>query len=433
MQNLFNRSGQQTPIVRARYDFLKSEIARWQEENILDRAQADEILARYSSDGGLQHGLKVLIIASACAVGCAVLLFISANWPGVSYQSKCMAVVAAMLACYIFGWRLKNQSQLKTILSELLVFLGCVFFGGATNLVAQHFQITGNQPELLIWAMGIAPLVIIFRSHPAAILMSMIVCYRSFSFSGNSFDWFTLLAAGSSLFCTYYIRSPWGLVCNLISIVAMVSICKPRVDEFAVLFFGISCFILHLWHEHSKRWQMMSLTYLLASMAFVFLAILGLENEYSYQSLLERTSIQKIQLYAVTSLILLSTLLKSPAGKTCWSSFTGFNIICAVVFSCFCLDDHSRFAGVCGFLAANLFYLFYFTSTIENRIIQFIPVATLTIFSLICFAAAPGGALIGSSIAFGVGLVLMICSFAALGRSFSTRAPSERNLEKTTQ
>lgn len=432
MQNLFNRPIQQTPIVRARYDFLKSEIARWQEDSILNRAQADEILARYSSEGGLQHGLKVIIIASACAVGYAVLLFISANWPGVSYQNKSLAVAGAMLACYIFAWILKNQSPLKTILSEILVFLGCVFFGGAANLVAQHFQITGSQPELLIWAMGIAPLVIIFRSQPAAILMSMIVCYRAFSLPGNPVDWFIILAAGSSLFCTYYVGSPWGLVCNLISIVAMVSNHRPGIDEFAVLFFGISCFILHLWHEHSKRWQMLSLTYLLASVAFVFLALLGLANEYSYHAILGKTSIQKIQIYAITSLILLSTLVKSPAGKTAWPFFTGFNIICAVVFSTFCFDEHSKLAGMCGFLAANLFYLFYFTSTIENRIIQFIPVATLTIFALICFATAPGGALIGSSIAFGVGLVLMICSFAALGRSFSTRASSERNLEKTT-
>lgn len=429
MQNLINKPYQPTPIVRARYDFLQSEIARWQEENILNRAQGDEILARYSIDGGIQHGLMMSLITGACVVGGGVLLFVSSNWPGVSHQMKGLAIVASMLTCYILGWKLKGNSQLKTIVAEALVFLGCILFGGATNLVAQHFQITGQQPELLIWAMGIAPMVIIFRSQPAAILMAMIVAYRSFSFSYSPFDYFTALAVACSLFCSYYMRSPWALFFNLFSIVGVFAVVKPRIDEFSILFLGAAFFILHLWHEHSKRWKLMSLTYLLASVALVLLSILGLMNEYSYQSFGDRATVQRIQIYAVSSLLLLASIVKSPAAKTCWPFFTAFGIIGCMIYSCLCLDGNNRFLGMGAFLAANLFYLFYFTSTVENRIIQFIPVATLTIFALICFAAAPGGALNGSLIAFGVGLVLMICSFAALGRSFSTKAVPERNFK----
>lgn len=426
MQNVVNNKPQQeTPIVRARYEFLKNEIARWQEENILNRAQGDEIMARYSIDGGLQHGLAVLLITGACAVGCAILLFISSNWQGVNYQAKSAAVMLAMIACYIAGWKLKGKSQLKNLLAETLIFLGCMLFGGGANLVAQHFQVTGRQPELLLWAMGIAPLVIIFRSQPAAILMAIIVSYRAVSFTTNPSDWFTLLAAASSFFCTYYVRSPWALFFNLGSLAAIVSVARPRIDEYALLFYGISCFTMHLWHQHSKRWQVMSLTYLLVSFGLVLMSGIGIMNEYSSSSV---TTIQRLQIYAIASLALLTCLVKSPAGKTRWAFLTGLSVVGAVILSCNSLNGNARPEALFAFFSANLFYLFYFTSSIENRIIQFIPVATLTMFAFTCFAAAPGGAMTGSLIAFGVGLVLMICSFVALGRSFNTRAKSERNL-----
>jgi uncharacterized membrane protein len=179
MQQFTNFAQTQSPITRPRYDFLKNEIARWQEENILNRAQGDEILARYSVEGGPQHGLLVLLIAGACVVGGSLMLFISSNWQGVNIQIKAMAVLSLMLACYISAWHIRGKSPLKTILSEALVFLGSVLFGGATVLVSQHFQVSGNQPELLLWAMGIAPFIILFRSHASAILCAGVVAYAA--------------------------------------------------------------------------------------------------------------------------------------------------------------------------------------------------------------------------------------------------------------
>ena len=429
MQQLTHTASSQTPIARPRYDFLKNEIARWQEESILNRAQGDEILARYSTEGGKQHGLLVLLVAGSCIVGLSAMLFISTNWQGASIQIKGLTAVCLMLACYIAGWTLKGKSPLKSILAESLVFLGCVFFGAITILISQHFQITGDHPELLLWAMGIAPIVVLFRSHPSAILCAGIMAYRSVQPSADHFsvDWLLLLSTMSAVYCAYYTKSQVALVISVGACAAALSGSRHNVDEFVALFFGIGCFIAHLWHEHSKRWQVMSMPYLLLSYVLVMTSIFILVNEYSSQSLMEKFSTQRIQISAILTLASLCFLVKSPVGLTRWPIATGFAIIAAVLLSCYGTGCDNKTLTLGSFFAANLFYLFYITSSIENRLIQFLPVATLTIFAIIFAAAAPGGAMLGSGIAFGVGLVLMICSFAALGRSM--RTVSERSLK----
>ena len=357
------------------------------------------------------------------------MLFISTNWQGIAVQVKATVVVALMLACYFSAFKLKGKSPLKSVLSESLIFLGCVMFGGGAILVSQHFQVTGNQPELLLWAMGIAPVVVLFRSHPAAILCAGIVAYRVIQPSGNaySFDWLVILSTLSALYCAYCTRSQVALALSLAACAFSISLTTRNLDEFVLLFCGIGCFILHLWHEHSKRWQVMSLPYLLVSFALVLGALLMLSCEYSSQSFFEKVSVQHTQLCAIVSLAMLGCLIKSPACKTKWPLFTGVSIIAAVLLMSFCSGGENKIATGCSLFLANLFFLFYITSSIESRLIQFLPVATLTIFALIFVAAAPGGAMLGSGIAFGVGLVLMICSFAALSRSM--RTVSERSLK----
>ncbi len=238
MQQLKSTVNPQTPILRSRYDFLKNEIARWQEDNILNRTQGDEILARYSAEGGKQHGLLALLITGACIVGMSALLFISTNWQGASMQVKVLAAVVTMLACYISAWVLKGKSPLKTILSESLVFLGCIFFGASTILISQYFQITSEQPDMLIWAMSIAPIIVLFRSHPSAILCAGIIAYRSVQPTASQFslDWLLLLSTFSAVYCAYYTRSQVALVISLCACACSLSGTRHNFDEYVVLF-----------------------------------------------------------------------------------------------------------------------------------------------------------------------------------------------------
>ncbi|MCC7532219.1 MAG: DUF2157 domain-containing protein [Candidatus Melainabacteria bacterium] len=433
MQQLTSTANTPTLIMRPRYDFLKNEIARWQEENILNRVQGDEILARYSVEGGPRHGLLALLITGACVVAGSLILFISSNWPGVTIQIKGIAVVCAMVACYSAAWRMRSKSPLKTILSEALVFLGSVLFGGATVLISQHFQVTGNQPELLVWAMGIAPFIILFRSHASAILCAGVVAYAALRPWGEAYpaDMFAALCSLGAIYCAYITRSQVALAVSLFAFGFGLCRTPSNVAMYLFVFFGIGSFIMHLWHEHSKRWQIMSTPYLLVSFLFVLVQLLMPFGEYSARGYFDADSIQRVQIAALATLALLATLIKSPAGKTRWPLMTGALIICTLVFSCFSFSDEHRLGATMGaFFFANLFYLFYITSSIENRLIQFLPVATLTIYSISFIATAPGGAMLGSGIAFAVGLVLMICSFAALGRSMkdSMRTGSERSL-----
>ncbi len=118
---------------------------------------------------------------------------------------------------------------------------------------------------------------------------------------------------------------------------------------------------------------------------------------------MEKFTPLRTQCGALLTLAMLAMLVKSPAAKTRWLIATGFGIIAAVFLSCYCTGFESRNLSLSAFFIVNIFYLFYITSSIENRLIQFIPVAFLTIFSLIFLSSAPGTAMVGSGIAFGVG------------------------------
>lgn len=432
MQQFIPSPNLQTPVPRARYEFLKNEISRWQEENILNRAQAEEILSRYSLEGGKQHGFLVLLFTGGFVVAAGILLLISSNWQGVSVQVKGLAILAMMLSSCIAAFRLKGKSPLKTIASETLVFLACTLFGGAAILISQHFHITGNQPELMLWSLGIVPLILLFRSYPSAILCAGITFYCVMQRQSNSTpcDLLLPLCIASSLVCAYFTRSQVALVASLVSLVITIDFHNNKVDEFVVLFFGLSCFIMHLFHDYSKRWQVMAMPYLLVSHACVLGSLALLLSEYSSSYFFEKVSLVRVQVGALLTLGLLTCLIKSPASKSIWSIIAGVATMGAVCLFCCCGGGEDKVVTYGTFLIANLFYLFYFASSVENRFIQFLPVASLTIFALSFIAGAPGGALTGSGIAFGVGLVLMICSFTALAKSMShVRAVSERRLQ----
>jgi len=425
MQQFIPASKLQTAVPRARYEFLKNEISRWQEANILNRAQGEEILARYSVEGGKQHGFLVMLVTGGCVLAAGVMLLISSNWQGISSQFKGFVVMAMMVASYVAAFYLRGKSPLKTIIAESFVFLGCIFFGGGAILVSQHFHITGSQPELLFWSIGIAPLVIFFRSFPSAILCAGIVLYcviqRNTTYTLP--DLYLGAAALSAFVCAYFTRSQVALAVSLASCVFGFGFLSRNPDEFVILFFGIACFILHLFHDHSKRWQIMAMPYLLVSFACVLGALSLLLNEYSSQYFFEKVSLQRVQISALFTLGLLTCLVKSPAARSRWSICSGLAVIGAVGVLCFCRGGEDKLVTISTFFIANLFYLFYFASSVENRLVQFLPVATLTIFALTFIGTAPGGALVGSGIAFGVGLVLMICSFVALSKSLRRAVP----------
>lgn len=410
-----------TPITSGRYDFLRSEIARWQEEDILNRAQSNEILSRYSVDNKCQNGFLALVVTGACLLGAGVLLFISTNWHGVSNELKGAAALLGMLLSYVAAWKLKDKSPVKSVLSESLLLIGCVLYGATTILLAQHFQITGRMPEIQLWAVGIAPIIILFRSHPATLLCAALMMYRTLSPANSgwsaSLDPLLILCNVVALYCSYVTRSQLAAFLSLVSLAFSLSACQSHPDEFALLLSGIGCFILHLWHAHSKRWQVMATPCVLASFGLVMVALLALLNEYSCDQIVQRISTQRLQIEVLVTLLALSSLVKSPAGKTKWALISGFLCIGTALLYVVCTAGDSKLYTQSAYFVVNLFYLFYLASTSENRLIQFIPVATLTSYALFFIAAAPGGALLSSGIAFGVGLVLMICAYAALTKS----------------
>lgn len=407
-----------TEIPKEKFDFVKNEVAKWEEGNILSRSQSDQILARYQPADGSQNGLFTLVYAGCAIVGIALFLFISANWKGIDVQTKCFVFILGMLSCYLYAWHLRGKTILRNVASEALVTMGCLLFGGAAVTVAQHFQITGTRPEVFLWVLGIAPIIWIFRSRHAAILAAIICTLKVPTiFEGVNFDPAAVLTMAVVVACAYWTRSQIALAIAISAAAFTCSMTSRSIDSATFILFGISCFVLHLGHHHSQRWRIFATPYLLLSMSIVLLGLFfTLLSRFGVTS--ENTDWIRIQISMAVALSSLACLAGTPAAKTYWPALTGVAMIGVVSLFAFLdggkIEMPALLAGI--FLIVNLFYLFYTTSVNENRFVQFLPIASLGMTSLLYIVSVPGGALVGSGVALAVGLAVLAFSTFALRR-----------------
>lgn len=413
-----------TELPREKYDFVKNEIAKWEEGNILSRHQSDQILARYAPVDGNQNGLVALTYAGCAIVGMAVFLFISSNWTGLDTNTKCFGFLFAMLACYLYAWHTRGKSKLLDLASEVLVTSGCMLFGAAIVTLAQTFQITGVRPELSVWMLCIAPIILIFKSRHATIMAALVCLVKTSPFDAGNFDPLYVSALLAVVACAYVTRSQIALSMCLIGLSMSCTFDSHKLDQLSLILFGLSCFVLHLRHLHMRNWQIFATPYLIVSMVFVFFGLLMLlVGRSSYVGVSENVAL-RVQIAMVLSIGTLSSLINTPAAKSYWPVLCGISMISTVVLFQFLptLDGMANYLIALTILIANLTYLFYISSTNENRFVQFLPVMTLSLFSFGFLMSPNGGAMRGAGIALAVGFTLLAIAFSAF-RKFEKQPP----------
>ena len=149
--------------------WLTGEIESWCSGGVLSPEQARRILDLYETPteaANRRHSIATftLMALAALLVGMAVLLVIGYNWEQMPAAAKLVVIFGTVVATYAgaFGLRYGRQARL---LSEVLFFLGGIFYGCAIWLIAQVFHIQSHFPDgLWYWALGLLPLVLCLDS-----------------------------------------------------------------------------------------------------------------------------------------------------------------------------------------------------------------------------------------------------------------------------
>ena len=142
--------------------WLQTELADWREHGIVSPGQTDNILARYENteEAGARKRSRFTFTIIGLAVllfGAAALLLMSYNWQAMPRVAKFTIVFTVLAATHGAGLYLRFVRGARRA-SELVFFLGCLFFGAGIWLVAQAFHLDAHYPDgFWWWAIGVLP------------------------------------------------------------------------------------------------------------------------------------------------------------------------------------------------------------------------------------------------------------------------------------
>jgi uncharacterized membrane protein len=153
-------------------------IQRWVDEGTINNDQAEKMradLAEYKKE----HRSKKQVIAfstiGAILIGIGAILFVASNWEKLGDSIKVLLLVGSTIGIHYAGYHFKYENQKYPRLGPALILLSALFFGASLFLIAQIYNINANNSTLvLIWVIGVLPLVYGYMSAPVAGLCSLL-------------------------------------------------------------------------------------------------------------------------------------------------------------------------------------------------------------------------------------------------------------------
>lgn len=154
------------------------QIAQWASEGLITEAQAQRMLADVTAQRRARTSDRFIVVLSTVGsvlLGVGAILFIAANWEGLSSAAKTALLLAATFGVSALGYALAYGRRTLPRVGEALLFLGGLLFGATVFLIAQMYHLQANSHALvLIWLVGILPLVYVIRSLPLAGLAALL-------------------------------------------------------------------------------------------------------------------------------------------------------------------------------------------------------------------------------------------------------------------
>jgi uncharacterized membrane protein len=154
-------------VTQSQRDWLEGEIAIWQAMGLVDEERAHTLLGLYESRESFHarqqtKGLLALMALAAVLVGLGVLLLIGYNWQEMPPPLKVTAIFGALIGTHATAFGLRYRLGWRRV-SEVVFFMGCLFYGAAIWLLAQIFNIeSSNYDAIWWWAIGVLPFALLF-------------------------------------------------------------------------------------------------------------------------------------------------------------------------------------------------------------------------------------------------------------------------------
>jgi uncharacterized membrane protein len=146
------------PAPPAHLEWLRSEIADWQREGLVDDRQAATLLSRYHAARRLSLA-RLLLALGAVFVGFGVIWLIAANLDALPPLARFAAVaslwVAAVVGAELLAVRREHGGPIPSPVVHGARLLGALLFGGVIFQAAQSMQVPAYEPTLIgLWSVG---------------------------------------------------------------------------------------------------------------------------------------------------------------------------------------------------------------------------------------------------------------------------------------
>jgi uncharacterized membrane protein len=187
-------------------DWLEAEIAVWRSIGLIDEKNAADLLGLYESRESYAarqqtKGQFTLMAVAALLVGLGVLLLIGYNWEQMPAPFKVTAIFGALIGTHAAAFGLRYHRGWRRA-SEVLFFLGCLFYGAAIALLAQIFHIeSSNYDAIWWWAIGVLPFALLLDTILLHLLFAgLLALWLGFEvLSLQRLIWWGVQSAGYSL------------------------------------------------------------------------------------------------------------------------------------------------------------------------------------------------------------------------------------------
>lgn len=142
--------------------WLADQLNLWRDQRVLSEDQATRILDLYETRAQVaerkrSRAVFALMGVSTFLVGLATLLLIAYNWEAMPRFLKLIIIFGVIIGTHTGGFYLRYQRQ-APLLSEVVFFLACLFYGAGIWLVAQVFHLSAHYPDgVWWWALGVLP------------------------------------------------------------------------------------------------------------------------------------------------------------------------------------------------------------------------------------------------------------------------------------
>ncbi|MAG11295.1 MAG: hypothetical protein CMI52_00600 [Parcubacteria group bacterium] len=152
----------------------KKDVEEWVREGTITQAQADKMLAdtKVKKEKARTNSMVTTFSTiGAISLGIGAVLFVASNWDAMSNLLKIFILVGSTFLATFIGYYLKYVKKNLPVVGASLLFLGTLLFGATLFLVTQMYHINANNSTIvLVWLLGILPLIYGFKSRPIAAL-----------------------------------------------------------------------------------------------------------------------------------------------------------------------------------------------------------------------------------------------------------------------